>query len=333
MTGPKTLTELHPYEYEHPFDAKALDSLQSTPGLDMIVRQYNKQAVERVIAVQYTGSNLRITPENYPNIHAMLDRVCTTINLPSRPELYLEWGYHINGFTIGVDHPTIVLTSGAVDLLSDDELLYLVGHEVGHIKSRHTLYHQMAQFLPVLADMVGQATLGIGKLISTPLQLALFRWSRMSEFTADRAGLLACQDPTTAAKVMMKWAGMPIRHYDDMKLDAFLGQVRRFEELDYEKLNKAIKFLSIMNSTHPWTVMRAAELLRWVDSGEYQQVVDRATEDRLYVREEGGVKFCRNCGYRLDGTPKFCNSCGKPLKKQTANQSVDHYGSPAVRGG
>lgn len=56
MTERKTLTGLHPYEYEHPFDAKALDSLRSTPGLDTIVRQYNKQAVERIITVQYTGS-------------------------------------------------------------------------------------------------------------------------------------------------------------------------------------------------------------------------------------------------------------------------------------
>lgn len=315
MSGPKLLPGLHPYEYEHPFDAKALDTLQGTPGLDTIVRQYNKQAVERMITVQYTGSNLRITPENYPNIHSILDVVCTTINLPSRPDLYLEWGYHINGFTIGVDHPIIVLTSGAIDLLTQDELLYLIGHEVGHIKSRHTLYHQMAQFLPVLADMVGEATLGIGKLISMPLQLALLRWSRMSEFTADRSGLLACQNPTTAARVMMKWAGMPIRHYDDMKLEAFIDQAKKFEALDYEKLNKAIKFLTIMNSTHPWTIMRAAELLRWVEGGEYQMVIDRTTADRLHIRQDGNTQFCRNCGYRLEGKERFCNSCGQQLRE------------------
>ncbi len=315
MAEPRPITGLHPYEYEHPFDAMALDSLHSTPGLDTIVRQYNKQAVERMITVQYTGSNLCITPENYPNIHAMLDAVCTTINLPSRPDLYLEWGYHINGFTIGVDHPIIVLTSGAIDLLSQDELLYLIGHEVGHIKSRHTLYHQMAQFLPVIADMLGEATLGIGKLISMPLQLALLRWSRMSEFTADRAGLLACQNPTTAARVMMKWAGMPIRHYDDMKLETFIDQAKRFEALDYEKLNKAIKFLTIMNSTHPWTIMRAAELLRWVEGGEYQKVIDRTTADRLHIRQDGNTQFCRNCGYRLEGKERFCNSCGQQLRE------------------
>lgn len=319
MNNPQPLAELYPYEYEHPFDSKALDTLQCTPGLDLIIRQFNKQAVERFITIQYTGSNLRITPENYPRIFAILDEVCSIINLPSRPDLYLEWGYYINGFTIGVDHPIIVLTSGAIDLLSDDELLYLLGHEVGHIKSRHTLYHQMAASLPYLGDLIGQVTLGIGKLISTPLQLALFRWSRMSEFTADRAGLLACQNVSTAAKVMIKWAGMPISHYDDIKLDAFIAQARTFESLDYEKLNKAIKFLSIMTETHPWTVMRAAELLSWVESGEYQKVIDRSTTYRQFIREDEGIMFCRNCGYRLDEISKFCSSCGRPLKIKTAN--------------
>ena len=279
------LQDLHPFEYEHPFDAKALDTLQKTPGLDKFVRQYNKHAVERVITVQYTGSNLRITNENYPKIHSLLDRVCEIINLPQCPDLYLEAGSGINSFTIGVDRPIIILTSDAINLLDDSELLYLIGHEVGHIKSQHTLYHQIAQFLPAIADVLGQVTLGLGKLLSSPLQLVLLRWSRMSEFTADRAGLLACQDRDLATQVMMKWAGMPFKHYNDMKLECFLQQARDFEELDYDKLNKAVKFLATMQSSHPWTVMRAAELLRWLESGEYEQVVRRETRNRASSKQ------------------------------------------------
>lgn len=318
MDQQKILSGLHPYEYEHPFDIKALNVLQYTPGLDIGVRQFNKHGIERIITVQYTGSNLRISPDNYPKIYSLLDKVCNIINLPKRPDLYLEWGYHINGFTVGVDNPIIVLTSGAIDLLSDDELLYLIGHEVGHIKSRHTLYHQMAQYLPMLADMLG----GIGNIISSPLQLALKRWSRMSEFTADRAGMLACQNPETAAKVMMKWSGMPIRHFDDMKLESFIHQAKTFEELDFDWLNKAVNLLSIMNQTHPWTVMRSAELLRWIESGEYQKVIDRQTSNKVHIRFEGTLQHCRNCNYRLQGTEKFCNSCGQELRRDSFHKST-----------
>ncbi len=151
MNQAKRIEGLHPFEYEHPFDARALDALQNTPGLDTVVRQFNKHAVERCITIQYTGSNLHIVKEDHPEIYAVLDRVCDLINLPARPSLYVEWGYHVNGVTYGVDHPIIVLPSGAIDLLSEDELVYLIGHEVGHVKSRHTLYHQMGEFLPFIA--------------------------------------------------------------------------------------------------------------------------------------------------------------------------------------
>ncbi|WP_315742051.1 M48 family metallopeptidase [Bradyrhizobium sp. SZCCHNR1075] len=322
MSRIRHLPGLHPYEYEHPFDAKALDALQSTVGLDAVVREFNEHGLERYITVQYTGSNLRISPDSYPKIHALLDQVCDVINLPSRPDLYLEWGYHINGFTVGVDHPIIVLTSGAIDLLSDEELLYLIGHEVGHIKSRHTLYHQMADVLPILADILAPVTLGIAKLVSSPLRIALLHWSRMSEFTADRAGLLACQNQEAAVKVMMKWAGMPTRYYDDMKLESFIKQARSFEALDYDKLSAAIKFIAVLGSTHPWTIMRSAELLRWIESGEYEKVINRESSYRLNIRDEDGVQVCRTCGYHLQGTEQFCNCCGQQLRQTFANNAA-----------
>ena len=281
MTEQHVLHDLHPFEYEHAFDTKALDALQKTPGIDRIVRQYNKHAVERIITIQYTGSNIKITNENYPKIHSLLEHVCETINLPLCPDLYVQSGGGINSFTIGVDRPVIILTSDAINQLENSELLYLIGHEVGHVKSRHTLYHQIAQFLPVIADVLGQVTLGLGKLLSSPLQLALMRWFRMSEFTADRAGLLACQSRDLATRVMIKLAGMPSKYYDEMNIESFIQQARDFEKLDYNKLNKAVKFLISMQNTHPWTVLRAAELFQWIDDGDYEKVLQRKTRDRL----------------------------------------------------
>lgn len=64
-----------------------------------------------------------------------------------------------NAFAAGVEDPIIVINSGAIDLLTYEELLFIIGHEVGHIKSQHVLYSQMAQILPILGDIIGSATL------------------------------------------------------------------------------------------------------------------------------------------------------------------------------
>ncbi|RME59855.1 protease [Candidatus Parcubacteria bacterium] len=313
MTQRKILQGLHPYEYEHPFDARALNLLQGTPGLESLSRKFIKDGIERFYTIQYQGSNLRITEDNYPEIYDQLRRACEVVDLKSLPDLYVEWNDGVNAFTVGIDRPLIVITSGAVDRLSDSEMAFLLGHELGHVKSRHVLYHLMANSLTTAGSMVGDWTLGIGKLLTMPLQLALFRWSRMSEFTADRCGLLTCQEFDSVVSTFIKIAGLPEKFKDNIDRSGFLQQAREFEALDFEKTNKWLKFATNLSRTHPWTVLRSAELIRWIESSEYQKVLERQTLHRIHVRYEGTTPFCRRCGYRLQGTEKFCNSCGQGL--------------------
>jgi len=227
---PQTLAGLSPLEYEHPFDTQAMDAVSRTPGLDILVRQFNRLALEKFILIQQTGSSIKLGATQLPDIHALLDQACDIINLPARPDFYINWEYAINGFTVGIERPAVILSFGALDLLSPAELLFIIGQELGHIKSRHVLYHQMASVLPGLGSMVGSATLGIGELLSLPLQYALLAWYRMSEFTADRAGLLACQDRDAALCVMAKLSGFRAATTSGSTLPAFSRRQKSFSD-------------------------------------------------------------------------------------------------------
>ncbi len=262
-------------EYEHDFDKKALKTLNGTIGLETLIKKFNEYGIERILRIQYTGSNLKITKNNYPKIYNILIEACENIGLKDKPDLYVEWGYSINGFTAGVEKPIIVLNSGAIDLLTPSELLCVIGHEIGHIKSKHVLYHQMASVLPDIGEFVGSFTLGIGEMVSKTIEIALLNWQRMSEFTADRAGLLACQDINVVLKLMVKMSGIPQRFFDKINTDEFITQAREFENYDYNTLDKLTKVMSIMWQSHPWTVMRASEILRWNDSGAYDKILNK----------------------------------------------------------
>lgn len=264
----KILKGLDHSQYEHPFDQKALSALQSTPGVDLVGNFITKHTIEKIYTVQYTGSNLKVTSENYPKIYEYLQYACQILDLPKVPELYIEWGYSINAFTVGSENPIIVLNSGLIDLCDDDEILFIIGHECGHIKSNHMLYHMMAQVINICIENIPG-----GSLIGGPLQYALYYWDRMSEFTADRAGLLCCQNKSAAIRAFMKMAGLPIRNYENINYKSFIAQASDFKSLDYEALNKVIKFISIADNSHPWTVMRAAELLTWVESKKFKELV------------------------------------------------------------
>ncbi len=299
---------LNPREYEHEFDRRALNSLEGTPGLEKLARKYNKHAIERVFRLQYTGSNLKVTESNFPDIYQLLEEACSILDLKKTPDLYITWDYSVNGFTTGSENPLIVLHSGAVDLLSPEELLYVIGHEVGHIKSGHMLYHEMGQVIPILGHIIGSATLGIGALVSTGLEAALFHWYRMSELTADRAGLLACQNDDAVISGLMKISGVPQKFFDKISTEDFISQAREFKGYDYDSLDNIAKAATIMWQTHPWTVMRASEIIKWVEAGEYQKIIDKHSGDL-----ESLELSCLKCGFKLSGTETFCGNCGEKI--------------------
>lgn len=277
MLAPSKLKDLQASEYEHPFDRKALEMVRRTPGLDLVVRKLNELAIERMLKIQYTGSNLKVTRNNFPEVYRVLNTACEILEMSEIPELYIQWNYGINAFTAGVEKPIIVLNSGCIDLLTPQEQSYIIGHELGHIKSQHVLYHQIAQVLPVLGNLVGGATLGMGGLLATSLELVLLNWSRMSEFTADRAGILACQDVNVATNALLKIAGLPQKFFNSQVVDNFILQAREFEGYDFDTLDKITKVMSTLWKSHPWTILRAAELFKWVESGEYTSILNRHT--------------------------------------------------------
>ena len=275
----KILTGLSADSYEHPFDRKALETLENTPGLTVVGNYITKNLVERVYNVQYTGSHLKVTKEAYPIIYEYLEDACRILDVKQIPELYIEWSYNINACTVGSENPIIVINSGLIDLCDDDEIMFVIGHELGHIKSNHMLYHMMAQVLNVIVSMIP-----FGDVASAPLQYALYYWNRMSEFTADRAGLLCCQNKDAAIRAFMKMAGVPIKQFNDMHYGTFIQQARDFKLLDYEGMNKVVKLISIADESHPWTVIRAAELLNWIGTGEYRKFVPQMIEQRKSLK-------------------------------------------------
>ena len=58
---------------------------------------------------------------------------CANIYLKDLPDLYIAWDYTVNAFAVGSEKPMIILNSGAIDLLSREELLYVIGHGTSNL--------------------------------------------------------------------------------------------------------------------------------------------------------------------------------------------------------
>lgn len=275
MTTRKILTGLDSKTYEHPFDQQALGSLQKMPGISPILKKINEYGIDRLLRLQSLGSEIRVTNRNFPKLYQALVETCEILDVSPLPELYLFRGTgYIQTYVVGVEKPIIGVNLEAMEWLNAEELLYVFGYEIARIKSKHITYHQMAIVMPALKILLSSTTLGIGGLVASGIELGLYNWVMMARLTADRAGLLACQDMNIATTTLMKLAGLPEEYLTDNVIEDFVIQSREFASNNFDNLDQVTKILSYSESKLSWIVMRTGELLKWYDSGEYDHVLE-----------------------------------------------------------
>ncbi|MBO0892213.1 MAG: M48 family metallopeptidase, partial [Acidothermales bacterium] len=170
-------------------------------------------------------------------------------------------------YTLGVDHPFVLLNSGAAELYDEDELRFVIGHEMGHILSGHALYSSVL-FSLMRVSGVGTA-IPLGSLVLRGIIEALKEWFRKSELSADRAGLLVAQDVATATRAHLKMAGG--LEATDLDFAAFLRQGEEYQSTG-DARDGVARLLNMLSTTHPFASVRAVELGKWVGSGDYDRV-------------------------------------------------------------
>lgn len=252
----------------HPEDKSTLDTLEKIPGFKTIVDKTVVNLMERYAAIEYLSDGINVSPQSQPAIYQQLREACRLLNMRKIPDCSTDWDYDISVFSVGEKKPRIVLQSGAVDLLNADELLFMLGHELGHIKCGHKTYQMLVEAIynPALSAELG--------ILMNVIKLPLLNWYRMSDFTADRIGLLCCQDIRVALSTMIKMAGLPKKYYESINIDSFIKQAQDFRKNHSDTLDEIIKFLSINAASMPWLVMRAGELYAWYTSGEYNRILN-----------------------------------------------------------
>ena len=273
--GHKKFADLNKHEYIHPADSKALAALKAIPGVDTSVKKLLEWTGESAIRVMFMASAVKVTPKQCPDLHAKLQIACTTLGV-DMPDLYIQQNPIVNAFTGGVEKPIIVLHSSLIERLNDEEPLAVIAHEVGHIHAEHVLYLTAARLMEALANF-GAAKLIPGSeilkfIISAGIASALLAWARRAELSCDRAAALVVQDPHIVGRTMMKLAGGTLTAKIDY--EQFLEQGREFQKsYDEKKLDKF--WADILNAglSHPFPIWRVSEIIKWVESGEYDEVM------------------------------------------------------------
>jgi Zn-dependent protease with chaperone function len=279
--------------WEHPADRGALVALRKLRGFDSLLKKMSGLVNERAVRLVYLGSAIRVDERQFPVLHRLLAEVAATLDAPALPELYVVADPVPNALTIGMDKPLIVVTSGMVDLLDEEELRFVLGHEMGHVGSGHAVYQTLLQRLILLSGVL--TAIPLGGLGVRAILAGLMEWSRKAELSGDRAGLLAAQDPAVAFRTHMKLAsGGHLEHLDPT---SFFAQGAEYAAAG-DLRDSLLKLLLIEAQSHPFAVVRAGELRKWVDAGEYTKVLTgdypRRTDDDTATVSQAAQEAARS---------------------------------------
>ncbi len=311
MSERKILTQISSRAWEHPADRAALNTLRSIPGFDEVVKRVAGALGETGLRQLFLANAVQVGPTQRPKLDALYSEVIATLDWPVRPQLYVSQTPFVNAGAIGFEQPFIVLNSGTLSLLNPEEQRDIIGHELGHIMSGHVVYSTIA----IIIMTVGLNNLPfLAGLALMPFQLALLEWYRKAEFSSDRAGLLVTQDRETSLRTFLKLAGGGAGD-DAIDLDAFMRQASEYETQG-TAWERVWKILNTAFRDHPFNTVRAAELQRWIISGEYDRILAGT-----YLRrgDEGtrplGDDYVDAAGYYGEQTRQFTDQAFSAINK------------------
>jgi Zn-dependent protease with chaperone function len=195
-----------------------------------------------------------VNPQQTPGLTRIAGECHRRIQ-PGPLQVYVVPQRAVNAYTFGISDPkVVVLFSATTQVMDEDELRFIIGHEMGHAALGHAWLNTM---------LGGMAGVPVPFAAAVILTLAFRSWNRTCEYSADRAGLLACANPNKAVSALIKLFAADARTPADLQRALAL-----IEQEDDSPLNLLAESLS----THPMLVRRIEQLKRWSQSEEYRRL-------------------------------------------------------------
>jgi len=243
--------------YGHPIDSGMVKMLD-TPVVNGVFRGLVNLNADTTMG-QMLASSIPVTSESFPKLNAIVERCVDKLKIKRPYVVVSNQVPGINAITFGSDEePYIAISSLLNKLIDEDEMCFVVGHECGHIAMGHVIYHTAANAFGIFSQYIPF----VGSVIYNTISFPLNAWSRRSEITADRAGLICCESLDAAEKTLVH---LESTHADSDSIDIedYLANSKRFLK------GRVLRRIGEYGSSHPLTPKRIEALKLFADSDMY----------------------------------------------------------------
>lgn len=283
----------------------------------MLGRIVSVAYLEKLYIIEYTGHYARVEECQYPSIFKRFKKLAERLDVRRLPELYVKPNPVVNAYAEGTDLYYIVLNTGLLDIMTEDELEVILAHELGHVKCDHmkhmTTVNMLRELGPVVLQLLNVP--GAGALYKAA-ELAMVNWYQKAEFSADRCALLGVQDLELVQGTLAKLAGFSQRHTEKMNVNGLVRQGRRHYEIGADSfIEKIIKVAVLLNLDHPVLVERIQEIADWSESAAYRRILQgEYVVDGLEIPIGDHCKICPN-GHIQPIEALFCGIDGLNIRE------------------
>jgi Zn-dependent protease with chaperone function len=227
--------------------------------LEITGSDFIQNIAEPWISGELAADGVKVTKSQLSWLYTAVAEVACLLGVKI-PHIFVRQDPNPNAYTHGTgSQAVVVLTHSLLDQLDGLELRFIIGHEIGHIKSQHVLYSTMASYLLENARTDRDSDVA-------HFQVELLRWQREAEVTADRAGLLVCGDVRSACFALLTLVVGSRKLAAQMSVEEFVES----QQLDLE-FNPMAQAMEIRRS-HPFMPRRIKELLDYSSSSGYARL-------------------------------------------------------------
>jgi Zn-dependent protease with chaperone function len=245
------------------------------------LRRLSIDITDSIILAERINSAMPIQGQpDFDWLQQMVDECASILDVQS-PHVFVQQSGDANAHVTRIDKPQVlVVTSGLLDAYKDrpDELRFVIGHELGHLKADHVRAHLVGSNLVQLL-LSGEGSWIKDNIVTPVLVWKLLEWNRAGEKTADRAGLLCVgydkSDPDYALETSHQ-ALLRLLHGTDRTVDPDMYMTSVVELERDAPFVKLARMLQSLNATHPFVSERVDVLEEWAASSEYQTLVSRS---------------------------------------------------------
>jgi Zn-dependent protease with chaperone function/predicted amidophosphoribosyltransferase len=320
----KTFTDISYRAFQHPSDSSSLEAIKKLSILPAVIKKLDEYFSEKAFLLTCLSDNLKIGPGQCPKLYNMFREAADILAIKELPSIYINSSCEINTFTFGRHEYTITVYSGLLDIMSEDELMFIIGHELSHIKCEHMLYKSMAFLLEdwVTNLMSGFISAAISQITVSGLMYSLLAWSKKAELSCDRGGLLVVQDGNVASAALAKLAGGSNKYLTEINMEELIIQASTYEDMDEKLLWRAAKLLKTMGRTHTYPIVRAKEIIEWSKSEEYKDILNGKYLTIDEEKKEQRQKTCSKCKATFSSNASFCTVCGSKIEEVVQKKSL-----------